>query len=191
MFAAVLPPQEIVEEINRLLAPRREALPMLRWTRPEGWHLTTAFMEDVDDYRVEPLVGAMAEVAQHHEPFQICIGGGYALPHPDTAKIIVLGVSRGTDELGRLAVACRGAANRVGGKPDGRRFIGHLTLARHSRGFPSTKLIRALDALGDWSWRVDEFALVESHLPTKRYDVVARFPLAGASDGEPSRNLYA
>lgn len=98
MFAAVLPPQEIVEEINSLLAPRREALPMLRWTRPEGWHLTTAFMEDVDEYRVEPLIDALGEVAGSHEPFDISVGGGYALPHPDTAKIIVLGVSRGSDD---------------------------------------------------------------------------------------------
>ncbi|MDF1488548.1 RNA 2',3'-cyclic phosphodiesterase [Tessaracoccus caeni] len=180
MFAAVLPPQEIVEEINRLLAPRREALPMLRWTRPEGWHLTTAFMEDVDEYRVEPLLDALGEVADHHAPFDLSVGGGYALPHPDTAKIIVLGVSRGSDELERLSVACRGAANRVGAKPDGRRFLGHLTLARHGRGFPSTKLLAVLDSLGEWAWRVDEFALMESHLSTKRYDVVARFPLKGA-----------
>lgn len=92
-----------------------------------------------------------------------------------------MGVSRGSDELGRLSVACRGAANRVGAKPDGRRFIGHLTLARHSRGFPSTKLLAALDSLGDWTWRVNEFALMESHLASKRYEVVARFRLDALS----------
>jgi len=180
MFAAVLPPQEVVTELDRLLEPRREALPSLRWTKPGGWHITTAFMGGVDDHRVEPLIEAFTELARGHRPFEVSVEGGFALPHPDVARIIVLGVQDGGDELGRLSASTRGAANRVGVRPDGRHFVPHLTLARHSRGFPAARLLGVLDSFPVWRWRAEEFVLMESHPPNHRYEVVARFPFGSA-----------
>lgn len=180
MFAAVLPPQGVVEELDQLLEPRREALPRLRWTKPGGWHITTAFMGSVGDDRVERLIEAFSEVARGQAPFEVNVNGGFALPHPDVARIIVLGVPDGGDELGRLSASTRGAANRIGVRPDGRHFVPHLTLARHSRGFPATRLLGVLDSFPDWQWTAREFVLMESHPPNHRYEVVARFPFGGA-----------
>lgn len=179
MFAAVLPPQEVVEELDQLLEPRREALPSLRWTKPGGWHITTSFMGSVDEHRVDPLIEALTEVARGHSPCAVEVKGGFALPHPDVARIIVLGVTDRDDELGRLSASTRGAANHVGVRPDGRHFVPHLTLARHGRGFPATRLLGVLDSFPHWRWTAEEFVLMESHPPNHRYEVVARFPFQG------------
>ncbi|SDL36769.1 RNA 2',3'-cyclic phosphodiesterase [Tessaracoccus oleiagri] len=175
MFAAVLPPQEMVEELDALLAPRRDSDPRLRWTRPDGWHLTTAFMADVPD--VERLEETLAEAAATVSPFRIRVASGRVFPHPVAARILSLGVTHGDEEIAALAEKCRHAANRAGAAPDGARFVPHLTLARANRGIQATKWLGVLDSFPGWSFDVDEVALVQSHQVGKQYDVVARFKL--------------
>ena len=76
MFTAVLPPREVVEELDRLLDPRRDADSSLRWTRPGGWHVTTSFMASVDRYRLDALEENLAEVAARAAPFPLALAGG-------------------------------------------------------------------------------------------------------------------
>mgnify|MGYP003610661264 CR=1 FL=1 len=75
LFTAVLPPADLVEELDHFLTPRRQAEPRLRWTRPEGWHLTTAFMASVTDDGVDRLTEALAEVAARTPAFRLRLGG--------------------------------------------------------------------------------------------------------------------
>lgn len=175
MFAAVLPPESMVEELDELLRPRRDADPRLRWTRPDGWHLTTAFMADVPD--VERLEGHLAEVAATTQPFTLRVAGGITFPHPVAARILGLGVGQGAEALGALSEKCRNAANRAGAAPDGAKFVGHLTIARANRGLQATKWLGVLDSFPGWTFAVDEVALVESFNGRRPYEVVERFPL--------------
>ena len=86
MFTAVLPPLGVVEEIDELLVPRREAAPDLRWRRPDGWHLTTAFMESVPDAHYERLVEELTSVAERTAPFVVRVAQGLAFPHAAKAS---------------------------------------------------------------------------------------------------------
>ena len=175
MFVAVLPPEEVVEELDQLLAVRRDTDPRLRWTRPDGWHLTTAFMANVPD--VERLEESLAEAAEESAPFRLRVAGGLTFPHPVAARILALGVTDGADEFAQLSAKTKYAANRAGAEPDGARFVGHLTLARANRGIQATKWLGALDSFPGWSFDVDELALIQSHGTGKRYETAARFPL--------------
>lgn len=53
LFVALTPPAEVVEELRVSTAALRAALPepapVLRWTRPEQWHLTLVFLGEVGD----------------------------------------------------------------------------------------------------------------------------------------------
>ncbi len=177
MFAAVLPPEHVVEELDALLTPRRDHDARLRWTRPDGWHVTTAFMADVPDVErlEEQLEDSLAGVA----PFTVRLEGGLAFPHPVAARVLTLGVAEGADELDHLATKCRNAANHAGAHPDGARFVGHLTLARANRGIQATKWLGVLDSFPGWDVPVDEVALIRSHHRGHRYEVVARFACRG------------
>lgn len=175
MFAAVLPPERMVEELDDLLTPRRDTDPRLRWTRPEGWHVTTAFMADVPD--VERLEESLAEAMGTVAPFRMRIASGLSFPHPVAARVLGLGITDGVAELGALAEKCRNAANRAGAAPDGARFVGHLTLARANRGIQATKWLGLLDSFPGWSFTVEEVVLVQSHQTGRRYEEVARFRL--------------
>lgn len=170
-----MPPEWLVEELDELLQPRRGQDPRLRWTKPEGWHLTTAFMADVPD--VERLEESLAEAASTVQPFRLRVAQGLTFPHPVSARILGLGVQEGAEELGQLSEKCRNAANKAGAAPDGAKFVGHLTLARANRGIQATKWLAVLDSFPGWTFNVDEVALVQSHQVGRAYEVVQRFPL--------------
>ncbi|MBK7821055.1 MAG: RNA 2',3'-cyclic phosphodiesterase [Tessaracoccus sp.] len=178
MFTAVLPPRDVVEELDRLLDPRREADSSLRWTRPDGWHVTTTFMASVDRYRLDTLEENLAEVASRTAPFPLALAGGVTFPDPMKARVLALAVGIGHEPLAAVAASTRSAANRAGVDVDGARYVGHMTLARHHRGVSAKRWLEVLSSFPVWEWTAEELVLIESHQIGRRYDVVQRFPLA-------------
>lgn len=178
LFAAVVPPADVVAELDRFLEPRREADPSLRWTLPNSWHLTLAFLPSVPEPAADELAEAFAETLTGTGGFEIGLDGAGAFPNPDRAKVLWLGVGPGADELARLASKCRGAATRVGVQVDGARFRPHLTLAR-ANGVPVVRWLRVLEALGPVRWTAVEVELIRSSaLPGGAgYRSLARFAL--------------
>ena len=63
MFVALVPPPAVLEHLEEFLAVRREAGPELRWTLPEQWHLTLAFMPSVADRHLDDLSDRMGQAA--------------------------------------------------------------------------------------------------------------------------------
>ncbi|NLE18504.1 MAG: RNA 2',3'-cyclic phosphodiesterase [Propioniciclava sp.] len=183
LFTALVPPAALVEELDAFLGPRRPAEPRLRWTRPEGWHLTTAFMGDVPERAVDPLVEALAEAADRTPAFRLRLAGGGAFPWPLETMVLWLGLAEGASELTSLAERSRNAAVRAGVRVDGARFVPHLTLARANRAIDSTRLVRVLDTFDADGWTADEFVLIQSHLRDRgnRYEVLHRFALSTGS----------
>ena len=56
MFAAVVPPEAVLDDVAGFVESRRLADDRLRWTPPTAWHLTTAFMASVDERHLDRLV---------------------------------------------------------------------------------------------------------------------------------------
>lgn len=182
LFTAVLPPAWVVDELAGWLEPRREAgAAVWRWTPPESWHLTTAFMASVPEVAVQGLVEGLAEVAGRVPSFDVRVEGALCFPDVTRAKLLALGVTDGHAPLEALAGASRGVASHAGAAPDGARFRGHLTLGRSRRPLDATRWVHVVDAFPGWTWRADELVLVESHLGDRgsRYQVVERFALVG------------
>jgi 2'-5' RNA ligase len=184
MFAAVVPPDDVVEALEEFLEPRREAAPF-RWTLPVQWHVTLAFMAKVPERSLDDLLERMTRAGRRRTPFTVRLQGGGTFPNPARAKVLytrVEGEPDALEELRRLSTGARAAANRAGAEAEGGPFRPHLTLARMKRPVEATRWLRVLEAYAGREFLVDEFALVESHLgegPSNRprYDEVARFRL--------------
>lgn len=183
MFVAVVPPAAAAEDLDEFLSVRRDAGARpgerWRWTPPEHWHLTLAFMQDVPDRALDDLVDRLAATAGRREPFTSRIAGGGAFPHADRAKVLWAGLEGDFDALSRGA---RSAANAAGAGVDGQRFRPHLTLARPGTPANVTRWVRLLDTYAGPAWTVDEVALVASYLGEgtrrgPRHEVVATLPL--------------
>lgn len=180
LFAAVVPPADVVASLDRFLEPRRDADSAVRWTLPTSWHLTLAFLPAVPEPVVDDLAETLADTLAGTGGFDITVAGAGAFPNPDRAKVLWLGFTHGEEQLTRLAARCRAAAARSGVEVDGARFRPHLTLAR-ANGVPVVRWLRVLEALEPVSWTATEVELIRSSsLPGGAgYRTVARFPLDG------------
>ncbi len=195
MFVALVPPTDAVEHLEEFLAPRQEAEPGFRWTVPEQWHVTLAFMPSVADRHLDDLRERLGRAAGRRTPFTMSLAGAGAFPGPARAKVLYAGVRTeevGTVELGRLATGVRAAATRAGTEVGGGRFHPHVTLARIGRPVEATRWLRVLDAYRGPSWTATEITLVASHLgegPRRRprYEVLDGLALTRSSDraGDP------
>lgn len=187
MFVALLPPDDVLEDLEELVAPRRqdrdEARP-LRWSRPEQWHVTLAFMASVPDRALDDLLERLASAAERTDPFETWLSGGGAFPDVAAGRVLWTGVEPG-EPLAALAVRARNAATTSGVEVDGTRFRPHLTLARAGRPTEMTRWLRVLEPYRSPVWPADHLALVASHLGdgprrSPRYEVVAEVPLGSA-----------
>jgi 2'-5' RNA ligase len=183
MFVAAYPSLEAIEDLDAFLDPRREAADF-RWTVPEQWHLTLAFLADVPDRAQDDLIERLERAAAKRPAMTAAVAGGGAFPGPDDAKVLWVGLDvEDPAALDSLAAGCRAAAAKAGCQPSGERFRPHLTIARLRRPMEATKWVRLLDSYRGPEWALGEVALLSSHLgegPRKRprHEVLATFPLA-------------
>ncbi|MDR1768408.1 MAG: RNA 2',3'-cyclic phosphodiesterase [Propionibacteriaceae bacterium] len=185
LFVAVAPPSDVVERLEGYVGPRRDAVPGWRWSAPENWHITLAFLGEVDDESSARFVETV-RAASPAEGFPVRMGGaGFFGDFKSGAPVgrqVWLGCRQGADELAALSAKARQAASRSGVKVDGGKFTPHLTLARCSHPAPVRGLLEVVDSFGDFDWTADGCALYSSTLtPTGPiYRAVADFPLAQA-----------
>lgn len=177
MFVAVVPPDDVREDLAAFLDPREG----MRWVASDRMHLTLAFLPEVPERILEPLEERLRRAVADLAPIPCRIGGAGAFPHPDRPAVLWLGVDRGHAGLDALARRVRGAANDAGAAPDGQRFVPHITLARPARTRSALRWVQILDTYRSREWVVDEVALVDSqlrgrgHRPVHR--TLARLPL--------------
>ncbi|CAL9479222.1 RNA 2',3'-cyclic phosphodiesterase [Streptomyces sp. enrichment culture] len=187
LFAAVLPPAEIVSELAAEVAALR-ALPgadRLRWTHRPGWHFTLAFYGEVDDTLVPGLTDRLERAARRTAPFPLALRGGGHFGH---GRALWTGADGDLATLRLLASRSEAAARKAGlDLGDHRRYTAHLTLARSREAVDVRAHLDALGAFTSRTWTVEELVLLRSHLPTSgvpgeqpRYEAVARWPLGAA-----------
>ncbi len=191
MFVAVIPPVEALEDLDEFWSVRREAAGF-RWTLPEQWHLTLAFLADVPDRHYDDLVARLERAAAKRTAMTASIAGAGAFPGPGRAKVLWAGVrTDAAEELRRLAVGCRAAASKAGVDVGGDRFRPHLTLARMGRPVEATRWIRVGETYRGPEWSVDRISLVASHLGEgprgrPRYEVLDEFRLRSVPLNAPN-----
>ncbi len=186
MFAAVVPPADVVEHLDDFLDVRRAA-GAFRWVTPEQLHVTVAFLADVPDRRLDDLVERLTRAARRRTAFATAVTGGGAFPSAARARVLWVGLDlddHGRTELTRLATGARAAANRAGVPVDGQRFRPHVTLARLGQPQEVSSWVRLLDAYRGPSWTVDRLTLVASYhgegpRGRPRYEPVEEFARSG------------
>ena len=100
----------------------------MRWTPPEAWHVTLAFLGSVAPERVPAIIGALTDaVAEVDLPPRLPTGGVGAFPSSARARVAWYGVGDKAGELGRLA---DGVRRRLGVPSADGPFRPHITLAR-------------------------------------------------------------
>ncbi|MFT4264183.1 MAG: RNA 2',3'-cyclic phosphodiesterase [Nocardioides sp.] len=181
VFAAIVPPPDVVEHLDSFLDVRREH-GSLRWTDASQFHVTLAFSAECSEQSVDDWAERLAESAGRRTRFEASLGGGGAFPSVADAKVLWAGVRAPEGALSQLALSARSGATASGVPVDGGRFRPHVTLARLGLGVDVTRWVRILDSYDGPAWTVDAITLVRSHLGQgrrgkPRYEPLAEIPL--------------
>ena len=102
----------------------------LSWTRPEDFHLTLAFLGDVDDREIEAARSRFEQASVPRESAKLC--GLGAFPNLASARVLWVGVHGADESLSRLHATLR--SPRQGGGIDS--FVPHVTIARATGSLP-------------------------------------------------------
>lgn len=182
VFAAVWPPDEVLDHLDLTLASVRGGpagrSADVRWSARETWHLTTSFYGEVPDGLAPALVDTLREAATGLAPYELALRGAGVFSH----RTLWVGAAGGLAGHRALTAACREAGAELGVHDDGRvRERPHLTIGRARPGSgpprrrssrprdssrldddPLAALVRALSVYEGPTWRVDEVLVVES-----------------------------
>jgi RNA 2',3'-cyclic 3'-phosphodiesterase len=152
--------------------------PALSWARPEGYHLTLAFLGEIEGAGVDTAAAALDAAAGFGAiPFSFKDIGGF--PEKGPWRVLYAGIEDGGScaSIYRLINEALAAGSREAGLPplnpewpSGRPFAPHITLARaragrgipagHGAGRPEAELA----AKPDGAWTIGHCALYKSEL---------------------------
>jgi 2'-5' RNA ligase len=182
LFVAIAPPAAVLDELDALAGPLRTGRPDLRWTSRDAWHVTLAFLGQVDESAAVRLLPRLERAARRHHAFRLAFSGAGAFPAATRANVLWSGLSGDRGALARLAESVAAGASRAGAPPPdkGRRFRPHLTLARCRMPADVTELVAALAGYQGAPWTADRIHLVRSRLGATdqpRYLTLGSWPL--------------
>ena len=183
LFVALLPPHEVLAELEAAVAPLRPGWPGLRWAGQDRWHVTLAFLGEVSEARLDGLRERLGRAASRHQGVQVRIGRGGAFPAAAKARVLcahIEGEAPALAGLRALAASVAAGARRAGAPPpdEGRRYRPHVTLARSRQPVALSPLVEALSGFSGSAWNAAQVELIRSQTgPQPRYDSVGSWPL--------------
>jgi 2'-5' RNA ligase len=182
LFVAIAPPPGVLDELDTLTRPFHAGRPDLRWTSREAWHVTLAFLGQVDELAAARLLPRLERAAHRHRAVPLTFSGAGAFPAATRANVLWSGLAGDRQALARLAESVAAGASRAGAPPTGRqrRFQPHLTLARCRIPADVTPIVTALAGYQGPTWTADRLHLVRSRLsPAEqaRYTTLGSWPL--------------
>ena len=179
-FVALEMPDGVREKIRQEQNALKTELPRVRWTRPEGQHLTLKFLGETTTDKLARLKAEIAGRVAGLPAVSISLAGAGFFPSARRPRVAWIGgEARGGLEI---AAAVESAAVTSGFPPERREWSLHLTQARLDRGWPRS----AVEKFLDWGRGLDfevftcrEVVLIESELRPGGavYTALERFPL--------------
>lgn len=139
LFIAIDLTAEIRQSLLAVQANLRRQLPpkAVRWTNPDGIHLTLKFLGDTPADRVEVIAQALTAAAGSFAPFRFTVAGFGCFPSPRRANVLWVGVPEAPKALAGLQRATDLQLTRLGYDKETRPFSPHLTLGRVNKSISS------------------------------------------------------
>lgn len=166
LFAAIRPPQEVIEHLVTALRPiRSEQGRAIRWTDPDQWHITCAFYGECPGGAEEDLAEDLRELAAATPPMDLRLRGAGSF----SGRTLWMGVG---GDVGKLRLLLED------------RQRPHLTVARAHGVTPMNGLVHALSVYEGPEWRTTRLGLYSSELGAgrsggPRHELIDEFVLAG------------
>jgi 2'-5' RNA ligase len=144
LFTALNLSADVIGKLETTLARLRPTAP-IRWSRPENLHITTKFIGEWPEPRLEELKTSLAAVPGR-EPISVHVRDLGAFLNPKKPRIFWCGID--APGLEALAADTEAATAALGVRTEERPYSPHITLARIDQGFDMTALRNAVTGGG-------------------------------------------
>lgn len=143
LFVAIELPDDILAVLGTIQEQTRanlgSAANLLRWSRPEGIHLTLQFLGDVPVARIQAIEEALQAACRGIAPFSLEVGGLGAFPNMRRPRVVWVGLAGDTEAALQLAGSVHAGLEPLGYHPD-KDFSPHMTIARVREGAQAGQL---------------------------------------------------
>ena len=171
LFVAIPVSDAVREEILRVqrelqpLAPRG----VVRWTKPEQFHLTLRFLGDVSSDCVAGLQESVRAVCSGEPALHLQAQGVGFFPNARSPRVIWISITDGENRLADFQRKIEGAVQPFSAGAGSERFAGHVTLGRFNqyKWLDINELIASWKTMKSWKfgeWTVREIEIIRSEL---------------------------
>jgi 2'-5' RNA ligase len=171
LFIAVELPAEVVDVLEKTQSDLKRVMPsrVVRWTRPEGIHLTLKFLGDVASDQVDDLQKGLLDATSGHDPFTLGVEGLGCFPNSKRPRVVWIGVGGDTRKLVALQKSVEQYIAPLGFPTEDRPFSPHLTLGRIKQASRDDiarvgQIVEARGPALSARWRVESISLMRSQL---------------------------
>ncbi|MGQ7350434.1 RNA 2',3'-cyclic phosphodiesterase [Quadrisphaera oryzae] len=175
LFVSLEPPPEALQPVADAVVELGR-VPGVRWSPPSRWHVTLAFLGDLDDDDVRRLAPPLRSAVAAAGPVRLRLAGTGTFG----TSVLWAGVAGDVERLSSLAAGVAGAARAAGLGLEERPYRPHVTLARAAGRGGAGALGQLADQLAGVrgpTWTAVEARLVRSHTSDGRYEVLEHLPL--------------
>jgi 2'-5' RNA ligase len=182
-FVAIELPAEVELFLRAIVTDLKKTAADVKWTRPEGTHLTLKFLGNISTDLIPVLETQLGPVFSSQKAVSLCVGGLGAFPSLGRPRVIWAGLHDSEGALGPLARRVDELLVPFGFDREKRAFTPHLTLGRVRSSRRMADLVEEvrqnMDVAGP-SFCADHAVLFQSILrPTgAEYHPLVRFPFA-------------
>lgn len=172
LFTAIDLPGEMRDELGSFLK-RLRPLAKLRWSEAENLHITSKFIGEWPEARLDEMKTALRSVPRGG-PIHVAVRGVGWFPDARRPRVFWAGIEAG-DPLVELASATDRATSALGVPREEKAFSPHLTLARIKEAVRTEALIKAAGEPDFGSFEASSFFLFLSS--NGKYSKLAEFSL--------------
>jgi 2'-5' RNA ligase len=162
--------QELADIISKL---KLYCPDFVKWTDPEGIHLTLKFLGWIDENKPEIIIGALSRAMDYFYPFRFSFEGLGAFPNKNNPRVLWIGLSGDVEAVTKLQQRIDIELSILGFETERRIFTPHLTLGRVKNTVTRIEIARLLKALASLQpdtkkvFGIDSVSLFRSQLTPK------------------------
>lgn len=183
-FLAIELPEEIKTQLRNIQDRLKANVKGIRWTRPEGIHLTLKFFGNVSENDIANISSVVEKKTKDVRPVTLNVETVGAFPNFKRPRVIWIGISGAVEGLSVLQKEIDTDIEALGFQKESRGFRPHLTLGR----VKSPKEVKGLSKITEdgksyaaGSFIAGGLTLFKSELTPKGaiYTKLAYFPFGG------------
>ncbi len=130
LFIAIDTPAEIRPHVIDLQQRLRDTQADVRWEPPEKLHATLKFLGNTDDRKLQPITGAVEQIARASTPMSLSYRTVGCFPNMREPRVLWIGMEEPSGALVSLQQQLEEAMTHFGYEKEKRGFHPHLTLGR-------------------------------------------------------------